>query len=70
MCQDHDMLTNRYDAELRVYANAVRDLESAIGPGFAAASKRVDRALLAFENARDRVSEHIRSHRCDALGDR
>jgi hypothetical protein len=68
MCQDRDVLTHRYDAELRVYADAVRSLESAVGPGFAEASRRVDRALLAFRNARDQVSEHIRCHRCDAPG--
>jgi hypothetical protein len=66
MCQDRDVLTHRYDAELRVYADAVRSLKSAIGPDFPEASKRVGRALLAFENARDQISEHIRSHHCDA----
>lgn len=68
MCQDRDVLTHRYDAELRVYADAVRSLESASGRDFAEALKRVDRALLAFENARDQISDHIRSHNCDAPG--
>jgi len=66
MCQDLDVLTHRYDAELRVYADAIRSLESASGAGFAEASKRVDRALLAFRNARDQVSEQIRWHECNA----
>jgi hypothetical protein len=66
VCQDRDVLTHRYDAELRVYADAVRSLESAIGLDVAEASKRADRALLAFENARDQISEHIRSHNYDA----
>ena len=35
MCQDLDVLTYRCDAELRVYGQAVRSLESAIGPEFA-----------------------------------
>jgi hypothetical protein len=69
MCQDRDVLTHRYDAELRVYADAVRSLESASGHGFEEAAKRVDRALLAFQNARDQVTEHIRWHRCDAPRD-
>jgi len=66
MCQDLDVLTHRYDAELVVYADAILSLEST-GPGFAEASKRADRALLAFRNARDQVSDHIRWHHCDAV---
>jgi len=69
MCQDRLVLTHRYDAELRVYADAVRSLESASTPGFEEAFKRANRAFLAFENAREQVSEHIRSHHCDATGE-
>jgi len=69
MCQDRDVLTHRYDAELRVYAEALRSLESSVGPGFAEASKRVDRSLRAVENAREQVSEHTRTHQCDGPGD-
>jgi len=65
MCQDLDVLTYRYNAELRVYADAVFTLGTARGPDFAEALKRVDRALLAFEKARDQVSDHIRLHKCD-----
>jgi len=67
MCQNLDVLTYRCDAELRVYGQAVRSLESAIGPEFAELQKRVYRALLAFEKARDQVSEHIGWHHCDAV---
>jgi len=70
MCQDLDVLTHRYDAELRVYADAVRSLESVFGPRFDEASKRADRALLAFENAREQVSQHIRWHHCEEPADR
>ena len=69
MCQDRDALTHRYDAELLVYTDAILSLESASGPDYAEASKRADRALLAFRIARDQVSEHIRWHHCDEPGD-
>ena len=64
MCPDLKVLTQRYDSELRVYAETVRSLEGTSGTTFLEASQRVDRALLAFENARDQVNEHIRSHNC------
>lgn len=64
MCQDLDMLAAQYDAELEAYSAAGRYAAHAVGTDLSEAFKRADRARLAFENARDRMNQHIRSHHC------
>jgi hypothetical protein len=69
MCQDLDILAKRFDAESIVYAEAVHFLQTAAEPHLIAASRRVERALLAFERAREQLSQHLRLHQCSQAGD-
>jgi hypothetical protein len=65
MCQDLDMLAHRYDAELQVYSEAGLSAAHAVGTNFAeAALKRACRTLLAVENAREQMDQHVRLHHC------
>lgn len=64
MCQDLDMLAKRLDAESRVHAEAVHFLQTAGEHHLATASRRVERTLLAFESAREQLSQHLRLHQC------
>jgi hypothetical protein len=65
VCQDLDILTHRYDAELRVYAEAARCLSRAVGTNpVAAALERASRALRALDNAGEQLRQHVRRHHC------
>jgi len=67
MCPDRQMLTHRYYADLRVYADAARSLARSIGGNFAEAFRRAVRARLVFERARDQLNQHISRHHCSDL---
>jgi len=64
MCPDRQMLTWRYHADLRVYADAAQRLARAVGNNFSEALRRAERARRVFERARDRLNRHINSHHC------
>ena len=64
MCQDLEILAQRFDAESKVYADAVHFLQTAGESHAVAASRRVERALWAFERAREQLSQHLRLHQC------
>jgi len=64
MCQDLKILTQRFDAESKVYADAVHFLQTAGETHVLIASRRVERALLEFERAREQLSQHLRLHQC------
>ena len=48
MCQDRDILSHRFDAELLVFADAMSTLETVIESDLASAIQRADRAFLAL----------------------
>ena len=56
-------------ADLRVYRNAVIELDISRGKNFVEADRKAERSRLAYEAARDRLKEHVASHGCDALLD-
>jgi hypothetical protein len=58
------MLTHRYHADLRVYAEAEHSLEKALGAKFSDAFVRANRARVVFERSREQLNQHIRVHRC------
>ena len=65
VCQDRQILTHRYNAELLVYRDAAQSLSRVVGTNFvAAALERANRALRALENAREQLNQHIRWHHC------
>jgi hypothetical protein len=64
MCPDREMLVRRYHADFRLYAEAERSLERAIGSNFFDAWQRANRARLVFERAREQLNTHICWHHC------
>lgn len=64
MCLDREILFYRYHADFRVYAEAERSLEQAVGANFFDAFERANRARLVFEKAREQLNRHIQLHRC------
>lgn len=71
-CSDRELLETRYRADLRVYLDAARRLDSALlSPDFSAAQEHANQARRAFEDARSRLKLHIKEHAClmvDAAG--
>ena len=63
-CENRDVLKARMRADLKVYGDAVRALQSSLGPDFKTAHQRVEQARLAFEAASQALLSHIASHGC------
>jgi len=64
-CPDRETLRGRLRADLKVYLDAVTELErSNIENGFDKAHKLANRARLAYEVARKRLNQHVTSHGC------
>ena len=58
------MLKARMRADLKVYTDAVRDLQSSLGQDFKKVHQRAEQARLAFEAASEALLSHIASHGC------
>ncbi len=63
-CVNHEILKARLRADLRVYADAVAELEGNVGRGFEKAHKKAEHARLAYQAARQKLKDHIESHDC------
>ncbi len=63
-CVNHEILKARLRADLKVYADAVTELEGNVGKGFEKAHKKAEHARLAYQAARHKLKDHIASHGC------
>jgi|HubBroStandDraft_6_1064221.scaffolds.fasta_scaffold375741_2 hypothetical protein len=64
-CPDRETLRIRLRADLKVYLDAVTDLErNNVEQDFEKAHKLANRARLAYEVARRKFNQHIASHGC------
>lgn len=64
-CQDRDLLKARMRADLRVYHEAVLDLQQSVGEQFKMSRQRLERARLAYESASRTLLSHLASHGCE-----
>jgi len=64
-CQDRDMLKARMRADLRVYHEAVLDLQRSVGEQFKMSHERAERARTAYEAASQTLHSHLASHGCE-----
>ena len=60
VCPECEILRSRYQADLRVYIDAAKFLDSA--DRFDEAYDRAERARIAFEAARERLNKHRADH--------
>jgi len=63
-CKTYETLKSRARADLKVYKEAVVELQEQTGPDFREAHTRAERARLAYETARAKLDEHLASHGC------
>jgi len=63
-CVNHEILKARLRADLKVYADAVAELEGNVGKGFEKAHKKAEHSRLAYQAAREKLKEHSDSHGC------
>jgi len=64
MCETHRILKDRMRADLRIYRDAVNELDSSSGLNFAEAHRKAEHTRLAYEAARELLRDHIASHGC------
>ena len=65
-CTDRQILNDRMRADLRVYRQAVIDLELQAGEKrFPIAHKNLERARLAYEASRATLEAHVAIHGCE-----
>jgi len=51
-------------ADIKVYADAIKALQQAIGKDFEKAHAHAERARRAYETAREKLNRHTESHGC------
>ena len=66
VCEEREILSGRFRADLKVYIDATERLEHATQEGFDSVYKDAEYARLAFERSRAALSAHIAEHRCEA----
>ena len=67
-CTTRRILKERYHADFRVYLEATRSLESAVGtPAFRDKYEKVTRTQKVFEHSRDVLERHYNEHGCGDL---
>jgi hypothetical protein len=63
-CQTRETLKARMRADLKVYKDAVVELDQSSGLDFKKARQRAEHTRLAYEAARDMLEAHIAAHAC------
>jgi hypothetical protein len=64
-CQEHLLLHGRFRADMRVYVEVTRRLESCQQKDFEKTYEAAEMARLAFLRAREELAAHIAAHQCD-----
>lgn len=64
-CKDRAILNSRLRADLKVYADAIAELQRSIGKNFEKAHEDVERARRAYQLARRKLLDHIETHGCE-----
>jgi len=64
ICQEREILKSRYRADLKVYSQAIHQLDTCEPGEFNQTYKLVERARTAFANARNALEEHVAKHGC------
>ena len=64
-CQEHQILHGRFRADLRVYVEITRRLESCQQKDFEMTYEAAEMARLAFLRAREALDVHIAQHGCE-----
>ena len=64
-CQEHLLLHGRFRADMRVYVEVTRRLESCQQKDFEKTYEAAEMARLAFLRAREELAAHIATHQCD-----
>ena len=63
-CQEREILGSRYQADLRIYSDAVTKLASCVPEQSELAFAESELARLAFERAFTALYDHITAHGC------
>ena len=63
-CKAVEILRARMRADLKIYRDAVVELEQTSGPDYKKAHQRAEHARLAYEDARRKFDEHSANHGC------
>jgi len=64
-CREHQVLYGRLRADMRVYTDATRRLESCKPEEFEQTYQAAELARTAFLKARDALSAHVIAHECE-----
>ena len=65
--QTHWILKARMRADLKVYQDAVAELNESLETGFQKAHKRAEIARIAYEAAVEKFGQHVEAHGCQSV---